>query len=249
MKKEDWRFGIQRKALKFQGYPNFCFLCREDQTTHMLKKLKSLFIVEVEDTKKQQRSSKKKATVPNPPSVPESKSGEPGKVSDQFLDVLFGAMEKNNLQGFDYLEFKQSLLSLKKMDMDDATRFKSAYAMAQTMGASADHLIKTADHYIKVLADEEKKFEIALANQNEQRVGHKEKEIQQLDQLIKEKEARIKSLEKEINEHKKQVNSLRTALTGAVKKLETTKNNFIASYNSLVEQIYRDVEDMKKYLK
>ena len=215
----------------------------------MLKKLKSLFIVEVEDNKKKKPSKKKQEPVPNPPSVQESSTGEPGKISDQFLEVLFAAMEKHNLKGFDYLEFKQSLLSLKKMDMDDATRFRSAYAMAQTMGASADHLIKTADHYIKVLADEEKKFELALAKQNEQRVGNKQKEIQQLDQLIKEKEAQIKALQKQIDEHKKQVNSLREALKGAMKKLETTKNNFIASYNSLVEQIYRDVENMKKYLK
>ena len=31
-------------------------------------------------------------------------------------------MEKNNIEGFDYLEFRQSLQSLRKMDMDDPTR-------------------------------------------------------------------------------------------------------------------------------
>lgn len=219
----------------------------------MLKKLKSLFIVEVEDQKRKKttasNSRQKEKKVPTPPAVTESKEGEPGQVSDKFLEVLFGAMDKNNLEGFDYLEFKQSLLSLKKMDMDEATRFKSAYAMAQTMGVDVDHLIRTADHYIKVLAEEEQKFEVALGKQNEQRVGSKAKEIQQLNQLIQDKEAQIKALQKQIDEHKKQVNSLREALKSASKKIETTKNDFIVSYNSLVSQIYKDVENMKKYLK
>lgn len=217
----------------------------------MLKKLKSLFIVEVEGQKKQQANKKPsdKPTTPNPPSMPESKSGEPGKISDQFLEVLFTAMEKHNLEGFDYLEYKQSLLSLKKMEMDEATRFQSAFAMAQTMGVDLNHLLKTAEHYINILAKEEQKFETALAKQNEQRVGNKQKEIDQLNDLIQNKEGQIKQLQKQIDEHKKQVNSLRLALEGAVKKLESTKNNFIASYNSLVSQIYQDLENMKKYLK
>ncbi len=214
----------------------------------MLKKLKSLFIVQVEDDKKKKRSPEEQP-VPNPPSLEESPEGERGKTDDQLLEVLFGAMAKNNLEGFDYLEFKQALLSLKKVEMDEATRFRSAYAMAQTMKTDVDHLIKTAEHYIKVLAKEETKFEKALAKQNEKRVGGKKKEIRQLEDLIKEKEAQIQSLQKQIDEHRKQVNSVNQALKNAVKKIETTKNNFIASYNTVVEQIYRDIENMKKYLK
>ena len=218
----------------------------------MLKKLKSLFIVEVEDKKSKKPGQKKEAqqekTVPNPPSVSESTTGEPGKVTDKFLDVLFNAMESNNLDGFDYLEFKQSLLSLKKVRMDDETRFKSAYAMAQTMGASVEHLIKTAQHYINVLAKEEKKFETALANQKASRVGSKQQEIKQLEDLIGKKEEQIRMLQKEIAEHHKQVDTLKRVIGDAASKIETTKNNFIASYNTLVGQIYQDIENMKQYL-
>ena len=84
-------------------------------------------------------------------------------------------MEKANIEGFDYLEYKQSLKSLAKMPMDERTRFQSAYAMAQTMGASVGHLIKTAQHYIDILAAEEKKFETALANQKKLQCNYKTK--------------------------------------------------------------------------
>ena len=218
----------------------------------MLKRLKSLFIVVDEDQPKKQKEPKPQnepKSVPNPPSRDESKKGDPGKITDKFLDILFGVMEQNNLEGFDYLEYKQSLLSLKKMDMDDNTRFKSAFAVAETMGATPDHLIKTAQHYIDVLAKEEDKFEAALINQRNQRIGTKEAEIEQLKQLVEDKEKQIVLLQKQVKEHKGQVDTLNVHIEKAAIQIETTKNNFIASYNSLVGQIYEDVENMKKFLK
>jgi len=42
---------------------------------------------------------------------------------------------------------------------------------------------------------------------------------------------------------------IKSEISGAVSKVETTKNNFIASYNVVVTQIQGDVDKMKKYLK
>ena len=55
------------------------------------------------------------------------------------------------MEGFDYLEYKQSLQSLEKMNMDNQTRYQSAFAMAQTMGAKAKNLIDSAQYYLKVM--------------------------------------------------------------------------------------------------
>lgn len=214
----------------------------------MLKRLKSLFVVEVPEKNDKPQHKAPSPKTPAPPAVMESQKGEPGHINDRFLEVLFKAMEKHNLDGFDYLEFKQSLQSLKKMEMDEATRFKSAFAMAQTMGADSAHLIKTAKHYLEVLAKEEQQFEGALAKQWEQRVNTKYNEIEKLNQLIAEKEAQVKKLQKEMDEHQKQVTSLNTVINEASQKIETTKNDFIASYNALVSQIYEDLENIKLHL-
>ena len=215
------------------------------------------------DDGKQSPASKKKATpdpgVSKPKSstsqpapqktIAESPAGKPGTVSSKFTDVLFGAMERANLEGFDYLEFKQSLKSLEKMPMDEATRYQSAFAMAKTMGATPKKLVDTAGHYVRVLQKEEKKFEEALNNQKTKQIGQKRQQVEQLDKVIQEKAKQIEQLTKEIEQHKQKITSLKMEVNNASSKVESTKNDFIASYNAIVAQIQNDVEAMQKYLK
>ncbi|MEM9885341.1 MAG: hypothetical protein AAF849_05555 [Bacteroidota bacterium] len=215
----------------------------------MLKNLKSLFIIEEEEAPKAAGSeSIKKATPVAQASVAESKEGRKGQVSSKFMEVLLKAMEKNNLEGFDYLEYKKSLQSLAKMPMDEATRFKSAFAMAQTMGVNPEKLVKTAQHYIGALSKEEQQFERALAKQKEQQIGTKLGQINKAEQLIQQKAEQIKKLTQEIEQHQQQMEKAKTAVSAASVKIESTKNDFIASYNSLVQQIQQDIEKMKQYL-
>ena len=133
----------------------------------MFGKLKSLFILEdgneskkaAEKAVKNQESESgqnapkiraKDITVNiEPLSTPQS-----GKPDAKFVDILLKAVEKDNLEGFDYLEYKSSLQSLSGMDMDEETKYKSSLAMATTMGATPAKLIKTAEHYIATLNKE-----------------------------------------------------------------------------------------------
>lgn len=219
----------------------------------MFKNLRSLFFVEEEGgpEKPQNKKEGPKSTAgkSSGPLVSRPVEGTSGKVSIKFMDLLFNSMEQNNIEGFDYLEYKQSLQSLKKMPMDEPTRYQSAYAMAQTMGASPAHLIDTARHYIDILKKEEEKFAEALANQQLKQIESKEQEIGKIEQLIKTKTEQIKKLTQEIELHRNKAGQMRKQISAAAVKVETTKNNFIASYNSLVGQIHQDVENMKKYLK
>lgn len=225
----------------------------------MLKNLKSLFIVEEEsdaqpkakgkDQSKAKKPSTSKATAPAGPQKKESTSGHRGKVQSKFTDTLLGAMEAANLDGFDYLEYKRSMQSLKKMSMDEATIYQSAFAMAQTMGATPAKLIETAQHYLDVLQAEEAKFEKALSNQKDKRIGSKQTKQAKLQQTIKDKEARIQQLQEEIKQHQTELGQLDSEIKSAVEKVESTKNDFIATYNLLVKQIANDLENMKKYLK
>lgn len=223
----------------------------------MLKNLKSLFIVEEEGAvKKTKAKAVAEDVVSNEEAivVPQEKVSSPkvpssGNVSSQFIDILFKAMENNNLDGFDYLEFKQSLKSLEKMPMDESTRYQSAYAMAQTLGATPEKLLQTAQHYLQVLSNEEKKFEEAMIAQKQKQIGSKESEIKKLEEIVTHKVAQIKQLTKEIEEHQVTANALKEEIGEASVKVESTKNDFIASYVALVDQIRNDVENMKKFLK
>ncbi len=221
----------------------------------MFDKLKSIFIVEDESAKKP--APKAKANPAKKVNAPVEQEEEyvapakasPGKVSPKFMEVLLRAMEANNLDGFDYLEYKQSLKSLEKMPMDEATRFKSAFAMAQTMGATPDHLVKTANHYIDVLLKEEDKFGQALVNQRTRQIGDKEKQIKQLENLIKEKTQQIEKMKVEIEQHTKSMSGMKNEIHNATIKVESTKNDFHASFNHLVAQIKKDITSMQSHLK
>lgn len=230
----------------------------------MLKKLKGYFVVDDEEFKEEMNkqaggkkdvkntSPKTKSTAPkaNPSSTGTPPSKAPtGKASSKFTNILLGAMDSNNLDGFDYLEYKQSLHNLSKMPMDEQTRYQSAYAAAQPMGVTPKKLIETAQFYIDILKKEEAKFGTALANQRTKQIGDKEQQIEQMDRLVVEKTKQIERLKKEIEQHKKQSGEMKASISDATVKVETTKNNFIASYNLLVGQIRRDMDNMKKYLK
>lgn len=228
----------------------------------MAKGIKSWFFVEVEeDGKKDQKKTpeKKKSepkkiiqVEPAPPSsetISEDKTGRRGNVSQKFIDILFAAMRKNDLEGFDYMEFKKSLQSLKKMDMPVETRIQSAYAMAETMGAKKGKLLETAQHYISILKTEEEKFEHALGNQQDKQVEAKKGKIDNLNATIEKKKAQIKKLEAEVAQHSKQINNLQSEIKEASTKIADTKNDFIASYNSLVNQIKLDMKHINDYIK
>jgi len=230
----------------------------------LLRNLKSLFVVM--DDNEGQDSAESSTSMTGTSSTPTTTTGTitntsssndtytsqintSGNVDDKFLDILLDAMNAHNKTGFDYLEFKQSLQSLAKMSMDEKTRFQSAYAMAQTMGATPSMLIDTANFYLDILAKEEQAFEDSLATQRQKQIGEKENEGKSLTEMIAQKSAQIDQLNKEIEEHKSQFSKIKSQVDDASAKIDKTKQNFIASYNHVVNQVKDDIQKMKDYLK
>jgi uncharacterized protein (DUF3084 family) len=224
----------------------------------MFKKLKDLFIVEenvpekpVIEEKPKTTTSKGNAIVKTTTSSPSStmtNADLKGEVNDRFLKILSDALEKNNLEGFDYLELKKSLQSLSSMPMDEATRFKSAFAMASSMNVSAKQLLDSADFYMNILSQEEQKFENALAQQKSTKVHSQEEQVKQLEMTVKAKAEQIKQLTQEIDTLQQQITTTNTEIAEQTAKVTKTKNDFAVSYNAVTEQIQNDVANMKKYL-
>ncbi len=223
----------------------------------MLKKLKSLFIVEDDDSKatgnpkaaqtekkefekqKKTQASIKVDTTPIP-------KGE-GKPDEKFVNRLLEALEEANLEGFDYLEYKQSLQSIDDMNMDEATMFKSSLAMAKTMGATPEKLMSSAQHYINVLQKEEKKFQDALGNQQQKVVAGRQQTIAKMEEGIAAKEAKIEELKAEIIKNKEALDATKKAAENDASKIHLTKTGFYAAYHIVVDQIKADLEKMKKH--
>ncbi len=196
-----------------------------------------------------QSTSKETAAAAPTPSVKPTYSSGSGAVNEKFMQTLFGAMEASNLDGFDYFEYKLSIQNLANMPMDEATRYKSAYAMASTMGATPDKLVNSALHYLDVLKNENAKFTQAAENQRAAQVGNKQGQVENLEAVMKQKAEQIKQLTNEIEQHRQDVTKLKDEISQATVKVAQTQNDFSATYQSLVGQIEQDVTNMKNYLK
>lgn len=225
------------------------------ENNDLLKKIKGLFIVEEDTTQQQTNATTTETTTTNeqpiapPPSVPPaSVFTTEGAYNQKVFDSLTQALEANNMQGFDYLEFRGSLLSLAKMPMDEATRYKSAYAMAQTMGADVKKLNDTANHYLNVLKNEELKFQQALDNQKNNGLGAKEQEIAGLQNAINQKTELMKQIQQEIEQHQAQIENIKQQIGDASNKIAQAQSDFTITYNTLVNQIQQDIQKIQNYL-
>lgn len=217
-----------------------------------IKNIKSLFVVEDETSSQKATPKSKKQPKEQPKEIKKATfipTAMNGKTDEKFMHILLQAIEKANQPGYDYFEFMNAIKSLGKMNMDEATKFKSAYTLAQTMGVTPDQLEKSAHYYIDILKKEEAKFQKALVNQQENNIGARNQAIKSNQNAIVEKKKHIANLQKEIENHEKQIQKLHSEVEAAKSKVSTANANFVASFQFLVNKIKEDITKMKQYLK
>lgn len=231
----------------------------------MFDKLKSFFIVD--DGQDAKSGSTNKQSQGNTPSQnnPQASQQKPkikiekpvfdennppkGKPNEKFVNILLGAIEKNNVEGFDYLEFKQALQNLGNVEMDEGTKYQSALAMAKTMGADRKILFDSANLYLDVLNKEEDKFMESFSKQVSLQVNSRNSDLQNTEKGIALKKKQIAQLQKEIEQQEKSLAQLKETANQANAKVEATKDSFYHAYHIVTSQIKNDIEKMKTYLK
>ncbi len=170
-------------------------------------------------------------------------------LDEKSVEFLISALDKNNLPGFDYIEFKQSLSALnEQMSLDEATAFKSAFATASVLGLTKEKLLKTADHYRAVLNNEKQQFDSAMQKQIEQRVVSKQQEVQKLHKQIEEHRKAIAELEKKIAAAEGIISKADDEIAGTREKIEATREAFERTLQSVVNQVQMDIENIQRYL-
>lgn len=169
-------------------------------------------------------------------------------LDEKSMDFLTNALAKNNLPGFDYLEFKQSLGALASLNMDEATAYKSAFATASTVGLTKEKLLKTAEHYRDILLQEKKSFDQALQKQISQKVESKKAEMEKLKKVNLDYQAQIQKLQEEIAKNQSIVEHADESIQSSLEKIEQTRKQFEATIQAILNQINCDIEDIGKYI-
>lgn len=217
----------------------------------MLDKLKSLFIVEEDDNAKKDEPIKKDTNKTQNTKIdktPIVKQKIEGSLNDKIMEKLLKVLSDNNQEGFDYIEYKNSIKALETMQMDEKMKFRSAFATAQTIGLSLPKLLNSISFYQKILNKENDSFLSALNNQINIKVGDKKKELQDYNKMIEAKSLQIKKLQSEIAKHKEVQNTLKSKIEEDTISIEKTKKDFETTFYKLMHQINEDVEKIKKYL-
>jgi len=213
-----------------------------------LNKLKSLFIVTDETNKTETTdNSSNQQTTNDSTSQQVVTNTTGGQADNSIIETLFKAMSENNVQGFDYFEYKQSLKTLLGM-LDESTAFKSAYATAATMGLTKQKLIDSANFYIKVLDKEKEKFTQAVDAQVAANIKGKESEIEQAKNQINEKSEMIRKLTDEISALQQKMNEIQSHIIQATQKIQATSANFEASYQKIASDIKADVAKINQHI-
>ena len=225
----------------------------------MLRKIKSLFIVEDDKaaSKKNNKDAAKESSQKDTSGsthndiadIPVQYDGKnDGEVDEKMINILMTAIEKNNLEGFDYLEYKQALQSLSQMGMDEGTKYKSAFAMATTMGATKQSLLKATDHYLKVLDVEKEKFNEALKNQRSTQIQERQQQKDRLHTSIENKKKEIARLQQEIDAEQNKLTDIESQISLSEERVASTKNSFYTAFHIINDQIKEDKDKMDNYL-
>ena len=164
------------------------------------------------------------------------------------VDSLLKAIEKNNIPGFDFVEFKQSLAALAKMNMEEATAIKSAFATASTVGLTKQKLLESGEFYKGVLRKEKDLFDAALVNQIKIKVEGKQNEVKKLQEDIEKHKQTILQLEKQIEDARDVIQSADAIIKTEKDKIELTKNNFEKAFDQLSFQIDVDLKNINQYI-
>jgi hypothetical protein len=221
------------------------------QIMPIFDKLKSIFVVSEESTttKEEPIQSNETNERPNKDMVNPTVI-TPGQTSEKFVEILHQVLEKNNLPGFDYLEYRKAIQSIAKMhNMDEAAQFRTAFAAAQAMNVQPNILVESAKKYLNLLQTEETNFNNSANQFLTTQVSTKENELHSIQNSIKTKQEQIEILKKELDSSHNRLVNLKSEIESAKQKVETNKSNFKASYLTVIDQIKSDIQKMETYLK
>lgn len=219
----------------------------------MLKNLKSLFFVDDEKSQSTPPGPEPSPPASAPAPVPPTVGGPPVTGSATLDQRMFEALQKtiqdHNMDGFDFLEFRDSLRTLHSIIPDEATRYKSAYATASTMGVTVEKLLETGRFYQGLLEKERANFHQAVDQQVDQNVTAKRREVAQLQAMIGQKSEEIARLTREIATHREEMAKAQGFISEAEAKIEHTRNNFQLTLDTVLNQMQTDMKNIEKYLK
>lgn len=216
------------------------------------RKILSFFINESDEPVKQETVTNstpgpsKPAAAPTVPNVAGT-----ANVDRKFVEHFVNLLEKANLPGPDYFEYKQALQSMESLGLGEEKQFQAAWASFKAMGGIKDTSIlrTSADQYLGILDKDRVSFLKDVEKAIKDRVGALQDEHKKLEDSNAAFTQQIADLQKKMDDNKNRLGQISGEITEQSAKITANKDSFELTYGSFVEQIKSDLDKINQYLK
>lgn len=216
------------------------------------KKILSFFINESTEPTQVTPVPEPQAEQPKPAVAPTvSNVAGTANIDRKFVEHFVDLLEKANLPGPDYFEFKQALQSMDSLGLGEEKQFQAAWASFKAMGGIKDNtILKTsADQYLAILNKDRESFLKDVEKAIKERVGSLTDEVKKLEDNNLAYAQEIANLQKKIDENKNRLGQISGEVSEQSAKLNANRDSFEITYQSFVEQINADLNKINQYLK
>lgn len=173
-----------------------------------------------------------------------------GQIDKKFVEHFVSLLEKANLPGPDYFEYKQALQSMEGLGLGEEKQFQAAWASFKVMGGAKDTtVLKTsADQYLGILSKDRDSFLKDVEKAIKERVGALQDEHKKLEETNAAYAQQIIDLQKKIDDNKNRLGQISGEVSEQTAKINTNKDSFEVTYVSFVDQIQSDLARINQYL-
>lgn len=215
------------------------------------KKILSFFIKDAEEPAGKPAAANPAPEAPKPAPAPTvGNAAGTGQIDRKFVEHFVGLLEKANLPGPDYFEYKQALQSMDGLGLGEEKQFQAAWASFKAMGGAKDTtVLKTsADQYLGILGKDRESFLKDVEKAISERVGALQDEQRKLEETNAAYARQIIDLQKKIDDNKHRLGQISGEVSEQTSKINSNKESFEITYLSFVDQINTDLSKINKYL-
>jgi len=173
---------------------------------------------------------------------------EIAKVNEEMHQGLIKLIEDNNLDGFDYLEFMDSVQKMSAVALPEAEKYKLVFTTAQSFGVTVDTLTNAVDHYVKVLNNHKTEFEGHVNNQVGSEIEQRKQRVIDLDKETESLNAQIAEISQKIASNTTESATINQEVTQQELKIRMVAQDFTATFEHVTNRLQSDKQKIHSYL-
>ena len=170
------------------------------------------------------------------------------QVDPEMAQILEQALIEGNLEGYDYLEFRQALAGMASIPLTEQQKFQACFASAQTMNVTKQQLVAAVDHYLGILQSKASEFDSFVQELTSREVTAREQKIALIDEANQADAAKIEELTRAIQERQQQQQLLAQEVGQERVNIQGKQSAFEVTMKTITDRLVSDKQKLDAYL-